>query len=514
MYCPNCGTKNSDDALFCEECGTSLKEYREDQSVNAKTDHTNEHYDSEQSKIVSSQASELGNNSNTIQANPRLNNGVSSNDMHDNGISGNAIPNNRINNNTSNNGIPNNTMPNNGMYNNAAPNNRAPKNGIPKAVVPFVIIGAAVAVILVAAGLLLATDNPVKKFIKGSDKTVESSYEDDDDDDDYYAIEETEETEEDEGILSEIKDKFQSDEPSIKYTGSWGGVEIASLDGETYYVNYGYWNEDNMNDVYDYYLRGYYDESRDAIICHGFCNHVTANFTPDPYYVSDGEIYVYFNDEGYPIVHNGIYGVEDDTNVDWPRQEADLNDFYISIDDYDPSATELGNDIVFTKAENLANLGLSSLNRNELRDIAESSYIVQEGDFNNAGISAFDGDSVTSWQVDVDNGIRSYVYGYLQDETDPKLVTFNLGNWRTPELYAENDRPKTVEFLFNYQDDEDDKPTRRVYVTFPDEMEEYAIVFPDDFYDDVDYFEFNILDYYPGTKYTDNCVSEISIYSE
>ena len=153
MYCPNCGTKNSDDALFCEECGTSLKEYREDQPVNAETETTNEHYDNEQSKNVSDQASEVGNNSNAIHANPKLNNGMSSNDMTNNGMYDN--------------GISNNAMPNNGMYNNAAPNNRAPKNGIPKAVVPFVIIGAAVAVILVAAGLLLVTDNPVKKFIKG-----------------------------------------------------------------------------------------------------------------------------------------------------------------------------------------------------------------------------------------------------------------------------------------------------------------------------------------------------------
>ena len=25
MFCPECGSKNKDDALFCENCGTSLK---------------------------------------------------------------------------------------------------------------------------------------------------------------------------------------------------------------------------------------------------------------------------------------------------------------------------------------------------------------------------------------------------------------------------------------------------------------------------------------------------------
>lgn len=30
MYCPECGTKNDDEALFCEECGASLAEYREE----------------------------------------------------------------------------------------------------------------------------------------------------------------------------------------------------------------------------------------------------------------------------------------------------------------------------------------------------------------------------------------------------------------------------------------------------------------------------------------------------
>ena len=30
MFCPECGTKNDEDALFCSECGTSLSEYREE----------------------------------------------------------------------------------------------------------------------------------------------------------------------------------------------------------------------------------------------------------------------------------------------------------------------------------------------------------------------------------------------------------------------------------------------------------------------------------------------------
>ena len=25
MFCPNCGTKNDDDALFCANCGTKLE---------------------------------------------------------------------------------------------------------------------------------------------------------------------------------------------------------------------------------------------------------------------------------------------------------------------------------------------------------------------------------------------------------------------------------------------------------------------------------------------------------
>lgn len=26
MFCPNCGTKNDDDALFCGSCGTKLQD--------------------------------------------------------------------------------------------------------------------------------------------------------------------------------------------------------------------------------------------------------------------------------------------------------------------------------------------------------------------------------------------------------------------------------------------------------------------------------------------------------
>ncbi|EGG80888.1 hypothetical protein HMPREF9477_01924 [Lachnospiraceae bacterium 2_1_46FAA] len=35
MFCPNCGTKCNDDDLFCGECGTSLAEYREEETDSA-----------------------------------------------------------------------------------------------------------------------------------------------------------------------------------------------------------------------------------------------------------------------------------------------------------------------------------------------------------------------------------------------------------------------------------------------------------------------------------------------
>ena len=34
MFCPNCGTKNDDDALFCGECGTRLAEEMPEAAAN------------------------------------------------------------------------------------------------------------------------------------------------------------------------------------------------------------------------------------------------------------------------------------------------------------------------------------------------------------------------------------------------------------------------------------------------------------------------------------------------
>lgn len=32
LFCPNCGTKAEDDALFCSECGTNFSKYRQAQA--------------------------------------------------------------------------------------------------------------------------------------------------------------------------------------------------------------------------------------------------------------------------------------------------------------------------------------------------------------------------------------------------------------------------------------------------------------------------------------------------
>lgn len=40
MFCPECGSKNEDDALFCEKCGTSLNSLQGNGAINLVQDTT------------------------------------------------------------------------------------------------------------------------------------------------------------------------------------------------------------------------------------------------------------------------------------------------------------------------------------------------------------------------------------------------------------------------------------------------------------------------------------------
>lgn len=136
-------------------------------------------------------------------------------------------------------------------------------------------------------------------------------------------------------------------------------------------------------------------------------------------------------------------------------------------------------------------------------NVTQSSSVVQENSkIDNTGWSAFDGQSITSWQEGVDgDGIGEYISAQFDRVYQVKAITFLLGNHRSEDWYVKNNRPKSLELNLG---------GNSYSVDFPDEMKEFAVVFSSPVLSsDV---TITIKSVYNGTEYTDTVISEIGIY--
>lgn len=141
-----------------------------------------------------------------------------------------------------------------------------------------------------------------------------------------------------------------------------------------------------------------------------------------------------------------------------------------------------------------------------LRDTVEaSSYLVQSDKaIDNSGWSAFDGDSVTSWQEGVEgNGIGEYIGIRFDREYQVEAITLLLGNHRSDDLYVRNNVPKTLIINLDGQ---------VFQVTFPKEKLEQVVEFSRPV--PASSIRLTVQDVYPGTEYTDTIIAEVGVYGQ
>ena len=81
-----------------------------------------------------------------------------------------------------------------------------------------------------------------------------------------------------------------------------------------------------------------------------------------------------------------------------------------------------------------------------------------------------------------------------------RYIVMKLGNWRSDNLYRENNRPKTLSLMFGEES---------VQVTVPDEKKEVCVTLSRDV--KASDMTVRIDDVYSGSKYDDTCIAEISV---
>lgn len=115
--------------------------------------------------------------------------------------------------------------------------------------------------------------------------------------------------------------------------------------------------------------------------------------------------------------------------------------------------------------------------------------------------SAVDGDEKTSWQEgERGDGIGSTLSLHFDREYRVRYIVMKLGNWRSDNLYRENNRPKTLSLMFGEES---------VQVTVPDEKKEVCVTLSRDV--KASDMTVRIDDVYSGSKYDDTCIAEISV---
>lgn len=122
--------------------------------------------------------------------------------------------------------------------------------------------------------------------------------------------------------------------------------------------------------------------------------------------------------------------------------------------------------------------------------------------YNNAPIKAGDGDPVTSWQEGASgDGVGERLQLNYPKTLNIKYIQCKLGNWRTPELYAKNNRPQAMTL---------DIAGQTYQLSFTDAEIDHYIVFSEPI--PANSLIFTIDSVYSG-KDADCCISEITPYA-
>lgn len=133
----------------------------------------------------------------------------------------------------------------------------------------------------------------------------------------------------------------------------------------------------------------------------------------------------------------------------------------------------------------------------------EANSIKQSDSSDYSAKSAVDGDVNTSWQENEEGtGEATGIKLSFDGNHKIRYIVLNLGNWRSEQLWEYNARPKTLTMQVG------DSQTKEV--EFSDEMKRFCLSFDEPL--DASYISMYIASSYEGSRWNDNCISEVEIY--
>lgn len=133
----------------------------------------------------------------------------------------------------------------------------------------------------------------------------------------------------------------------------------------------------------------------------------------------------------------------------------------------------------------------------------EENSVKESESYDYSSKSVVDGDVTTSWQENEEGAGEGKGFKLNLDGVHKiRYVVLHLGNWRSDQLWDYNARPKTLTIQVGDQQKKD--------VEFPNEKKKFCLSFEEPV--EAAYVSAYIKEAYEGSRWNDNCISEIELY--
>lgn len=133
----------------------------------------------------------------------------------------------------------------------------------------------------------------------------------------------------------------------------------------------------------------------------------------------------------------------------------------------------------------------------------EENSVKQSESYDYSSKSVVDGDVTTSWQENEEGAGEGKGFQLNLDGVHKiRYMVLHLGNWRSDQLWDYNARPKTLTIQVGDQQKKD--------VEFPNEKKKFCLSFEEPV--ESAYVSAYIKEAYEGSRWNDNCISEIELY--
>lgn len=133
----------------------------------------------------------------------------------------------------------------------------------------------------------------------------------------------------------------------------------------------------------------------------------------------------------------------------------------------------------------------------------EENSVKQSESYDYSSKSVVDGDVTTSWQENEEGAGEGKGFQLNLDGVHKiRYMVLHLGNWRSDQLWNYNARPKTLTIQVGDQQKKD--------VEFPNEKKKFCLSFEEPV--EAAYVSAYIKEAYEGSRWNDNCISEIELY--